>query len=171
MIGNPYPSAIDAEEFILDNMSIADGGNNATGTIFNGALYFWDHFGEQNTHNLAGYVGGYATRNLTGGAVAISNDARINNNLTSGTKVPGQYIPVNQGFFVSTLIDGFDNDNGTPLITVDGGDIVFNNSQRVFATEDGSTSMFMKSSNIKGKNSASNRDNTPRIKLKGIIDR
>ena len=166
LIGNPYPSAIDAEEFILDNMSIADGGNNATGTIFNGALYFWDHFGEQNTHNLAGYVGGYATRNLTGGAVAISNDARINNNLTSGTKVPGQYIPVNQGFFVSTLIDGFDNDNGTPLITVDGGDIVFNNSQRVFATEDGSTSMFMKSSNIKGKNSASNRDNTPRIKLK-----
>lgn len=166
LIGNPYPSAIDAEEFILDNLSIADGGSNTSGTIFNGALYFWDHFGQVNTHYLDSYIGGYATRNLTGGAVAISNDARINNNLSSGTKVPGQYIAVNQGFFVSTALDGFNNDNGTPIVTVDGGDIVFKNSQRVFATEDGSTSMFLKSSSRKNKSSVSNGDNTPRIKLK-----
>ena len=140
LIGNPYPSAMDATEFILDNMSIADGGNNPNGTIFNGALYFWDHFGEENTHELRGYVGGYATRNLTGGAVAISNDSRINNTSNGGapaigTKVPGQYIPVNQGFFVTTVIDGFDNDNGTAITTVDGGNIEFKNSQRAFITE------------------------------------
>ena len=169
LIGNPYPSAMDAEEFILDNMSIADGGNNPLGTIFNGALYFWDHFGEENSHYLADYVGGYATRNLTGGAIAISNDARINNNMSTGTKVPGQYIPVNQGFFVSTSLDGFNNDDGVPITTVDGGDIVFKNSQRVFSTEDGSTSVFMKSSNKKEKSSATNNgDSTPRIKLKYI---
>ncbi|GGD21615.1 LamG-like jellyroll fold domain-containing protein [Hyunsoonleella pacifica] len=149
LIGNPYPSAIDATEFILDNLSVADGGTNTNGTIFNGALYFWDHFGEENSHNLGEYVGGYATRNLTGGAAAISNDTRINTTSNAGspatgTKVPGQYIPVNQGFFVTTALDGFDNDNGTPILTVDGGDILFKNSQRIFAEEDGTTSLFTK---------------------------
>ncbi|HSM63602.1 MAG TPA: LamG domain-containing protein, partial [Gillisia sp.] len=43
LLGNPYPSAIDANKFILDNLS-ASGGTN-TQNIFNGALYFWDHFG------------------------------------------------------------------------------------------------------------------------------
>jgi len=166
LIGNPYPSAIDATEFILDNLSIADGGNNTNGTIFNGALYFWDHFGEENSHVLAEYVGGYATRNLTGGAVAIANDARINNNLTTGSKTPGQFIPVNQGFFVSTAIDGFNNDDGIAIATVDGGNIVFKNSQRIFVIEDGSTSLFFKSSkNGKGPLNNVIIDNTPKIKL------
>lgn len=159
LIGNPYPSAIDATEFILDNLSIADGGNNTNGTIFNGALYFWDHFGEEDSHDLVAYVGGYATRNLTGGTVAISNDSRINNtsdggSAATGTKVPGQYIPVNQGFFVSTALDGFDNDNGVPISTVDGGNIVFKNSQRVFVTEQvPASSQFLRNSGNKKKNS------------------
>ncbi|MFI1770358.1 LamG-like jellyroll fold domain-containing protein [Thalassobellus citreus] len=171
LIGNPYPSAIDATEFILDNMSVADGGNNTTGTVFNGALYFWDHFGEQNSHNLADYVGGYATRNLIGGAAAISNDSRINNtsdggSAAIGTKVPGEYISVNQGFFVSTVLGGFDNDNGVAISTVDGGDIVFKNSQRVYATEDGTNSLFLKSPNKKAsKSNIGKKDNTPTIKL------
>ncbi|NNL80771.1 MAG: T9SS type A sorting domain-containing protein [Flavobacteriaceae bacterium] len=148
LIGNPYPSAIDATDFILDNLSIADGGNNTNGTIFNGALYFWNHFGEENSHYLSEYVGGYATRNLTGGAAAISNNSLINNTSDSGNpavgmSVPGQYIPVNQGFFVSTALDGFDNDDGLPISTVDGGNIVFKNSQRVFVRENTSTSIFM----------------------------
>ena len=175
LIGNPYPSAIDATEFILDNLSIADGGNNATGTIFNGALYFWDHFGEENSHLLKTYVGGYATRNLTGGAAAISNHALINNTSNAGgpangTKVPGQYIPVNQGFFVSTKIDGFNNDNNpaVPITTVDGGDIVFKNSQRVLVTEAlSSNSVFLKSSKSKSVSSTknNNEDTTPTIRL------
>lgn len=147
LVGNPYPSAIDANAFILDNMSIADGGNNAIGTIFNGAIYYWDHFGEENSHNLADYVGGYATWNLTGGAPAISNDELINNTSDNGgaavgTKIPGPYIAVNQGFFVTTALDGFNNDNGVPISTVDGGDIVFKNSQRAFVREDITNSQF-----------------------------
>ncbi len=171
LIGNPYPSAIDATTFILDNMSIADGGNNPNGTIFNGALYFWDHFGEENSHYLKEYVGGYATRNLTGGAVAISNDSRINNMSNSGSpanglRTPGPYIPVNQGFFVSTALKGFENYNGTSISTVDGGDIVFKNNQRVYATEDGLTSLFLKSSSKKGENTNTiSNNNTPTIKL------
>ena len=175
LIGNPYPSAIDATEFILDNLSVADGGNNASGTIFNGALYFWDHFGEENSHYIKGYVGGYATRNLTGGAVAISNHALVNNTSNAGapangTKIPGQFIPVNQGFFVTTKIGGFNNDNDpvAPIATVDGGDIVFKNSQRAFVTEAlSSNSIFLKTSKGKGISSApeSKGDTTPIIRL------
>jgi hypothetical protein len=151
LIGNPYPSAIDAEMFILDNLSALEGGNN-TNTIFNGALYFWDHFGPANSHFLKEYVGGYATYNLTGGAAAISNDSRINNtsdagNAAVGTKIPGQYIPVNQGFFVSTKLETNPNDDGGTISSVDGGAIIFKNSQRVFAIEDGTTSLFLKSAN------------------------
>ncbi|MDO5968608.1 LamG-like jellyroll fold domain-containing protein [Flavivirga aquimarina] len=167
LIGNPYPSAIDATEFILDNMSTTVGGNNATGTIFNGALYFWDHFGEENSHHLSDYVGGYATRNIVGGAVAISNDYRINDNQAKGTKTPGRFIPVNQGFFVYTTTGGFQDGNGNPLVTIDKGDIIFKNSQRIFAKEDGSTSLFIKPS--KGKKneslSYSEENNTPTIRL------
>ena len=177
LVGNPYPSAIDATDFILDNLSIADGGTNTNGTIFNGALYFWDHFGEENSHNLSAYVGGYATRNLTGGAAAISNDSRINNTSNSGspetgTKVPGSYIPVNQGFFVTTALDGFDNGDAAPISTVDGGDIVFKNSQRVFVREDASTSLFLSPNDVTENRSVTttfNSDqvigNTPTIRL------
>jgi len=155
LIGNPYPSEIDATEFILDNMSIADGGNNVNGTVFNGALYFWDHFGEENSHYTSDFVGGYAIRNLTGGAVAISNDIRVNDTGATGTKVPGPYIAVNQGFFVSTL-------------GVDGGTILFKNSQRAFTVEDGSASTFLRTS--ENKKSAPyannyNNDSTPIIRL------
>lgn len=152
LVGNPYPSAIDAIEFILDNLSVADGGNNPTGTVINGALYFWDHFGEQNSHKLSDYVGGYATYNLTGGVAAISNDSRINNTSNAGgpatgTKVPGQYIPVNQGFFVSTTPNGFVNDNGIPISSVAGGELVFKNSQRVFVPEAIAISVFTRAPN------------------------
>ena len=172
LIGNPYPSAIDADEFILDNISTSEGGNN-TNTIINGALYFWDHFGKEDSHILNEYVGGYATYNLTGGAPAISNDARINNTSNAGsaavgTKVPSQYIPVNQGFFVSTKLETNPNDNGGSITSVDGATIIFKNSQRIYETEGGLTSVFMKSSNTKGANktvSNKSKKTTPIIRL------
>ena len=150
LVGNPYPSAIDAREFILDNIKDS-GGRNIAGNIFNGALYFWDHFGQINTHILSEYVGGYATRNLIGGAKAISNDSRINANLAEGNKIPGQYIPVGQGFFVITSL----NAALTGITTVSGGEIIFKNSQRVFQTEaeaeteKSGNSVFMKIANAK----------------------
>jgi hypothetical protein len=174
LIGNPYPSAIDATEFILDNISVTEGGNNANGTVINGALYFWDHFGQANSHVLKEYVGGYATRNLTGGAAAISNDIRINNDMSTGTKVPGQYIPVNQGFFVSTVLESTPNYNGGSIASVTGGNIIFKNSQRVFVTELEESlpgvpvSVFMKSSKEKTTSKAVNNNamgSTPIVRL------
>lgn len=167
LVGNPYPSALDADEFIRDN--IKDGGNN-TNNIINGALYFWDHFAS-NTHVLAEYQGGYATYTLMGGTPAVSNDARINATGVVGTKIPERYIPVAQGFFVSAILDpaivGASND---PNLTssIDGGNILFKNSQRAFVTEASGTSLFVKNSNTKSKQTASttNVDSRKKIRLK-----
>ena len=136
LIGNPYPSAIDANEFILDNIS--DGAGRAASNIIDGTLYFWDHFAG-NTHTLREYQGGYATYTLMGGIIAVSTDIRINASGAEGTKIPEQYIPVSQGFFVTADT---------------GGNVSFKNSQRIFKTEASDPSIFMKGDNKKNKSSA-----------------
>jgi len=158
MLGNPYPSAIDATKFILDNIN-ASGGNNQN-NIFNGALYFWDHFGGK-THTLREYVGGYATYNLIGGVKAIATDDRINSNsgeVTSNDNVPGQYIPVGQGFFINTALDENLGD-----ISVNGGDVIFKNSQRAFVRETTSASHFL--SQEKNTNNQKEAMSDPKIRL------
>ncbi|MEN3324481.1 choice-of-anchor D domain-containing protein [Mariniflexile soesokkakense] len=147
LVGNPYPSALDADEFILDNTSSS--GGRAASDIINGTLYFWDHFAN-STHTLKAYEGGYATYTRLGALPAISTDTRINNSGAPGTKVPERYIPVSQGFFVVA---------GT------GGTITFKNSQRVFKTESSDPSMFFKSTNPKGKLIQSSADIRQKIKL------
>lgn len=139
LIGNPYPSALDADQFILDNISSTEThmttSGSRTGTndrnVINGALYFWDHF-SVNSHSLASYQGGYAPYTLMGGTVAISTDIRINATYASGTKTPERYIAVGQGFFVSAVNDGGIAGLVDPIV---GGDIVIKNSQRVFQKE------------------------------------
>jgi len=116
LLGNPYPSALDANELINDN----DG-------EFNGTIYFWEHVGG-DSHYTNDYVGGYAHYNLSGGTPA--RDWQTNDEV--GTKTPGRYIPVAQGFFLY-------NDTGNT------GTITIQNSQRVFEKEDGSNSVFMRS--------------------------
>jgi hypothetical protein len=145
LVGNPYPSALDADEFIKDN--IKDGAGRAATNIFNGALYFWDHFGGQ-THILGQYVGGYATYTLMGGVVALSNDPLTANNGSNGTKTPKRYIPVAQGFFIGTgpTTDLTTNNPGlsTPIT---GGTITFKNSQRAFKLESAVDSQFFRTQN------------------------
>lgn len=138
LLGNPYPSALDANEFLLDNLRDVGGGRNSK-NIFNGVVYFWDHFAG-HTHILREYVGGYAAYTLAGGVPAISNDERINDNLDAGTKIPKRFIPVAQGFFVNTGIDA-ENNTG---ISVDAGDVVFRNYQRAYSREIDGSSIFMK---------------------------
>ena len=128
LVGNPYPSAIDSYEFILDNLANRRNGQN----IFNGSIYFWDHFAGAS-HYLKEYIGGYATYNLSGGTEAISNDERVNDNDAEGTKKPGQYIPVGQAFFVNSRLDPSISESQG--ITVHGGDILFKNSQRIYKRE------------------------------------
>jgi len=143
LVGNPYPSAIDADEFILDN-TISSGGRAAS-NIINGTLYFWDHFAN-STHALKAYEGGYATYSRLGGLPAISTDIGINSSSAIGSKVPRRYIPVGQGFFV---------------VADSGGIITFKNSQRVFKTKAVNPSI-----SIKAKLSETNVDIRQKIRLK-----
>ncbi|MBC8755195.1 choice-of-anchor D domain-containing protein [Kordia sp. YSTF-M3] len=114
LVGNPYPSVLDANEFINDNIA-----NDAT----SGTLFFWEHWGG-GTHTLLDYQGGYATYTLSGGTPALSHPTV--NQTGSGDKTPGQFVSVGQGFFVQ----GDSNAGNGVTATVE-----FNNSQRNFTRE------------------------------------
>lgn len=134
LAGNPFPSAIDAHKFIDDNANSIDG-----------QLYLWDHWGG-GSHQWLLYQGGYAIRNKAGGIAATSHpDVSQAGN---GSKAPGQYIPVGQGFYV---IQKNTYDSGTESYSNPGnGDVVFKNSQRIFKTEANvSESVFTKISESK----------------------
>ena len=167
LIGNPYPSALDAQEFILDH--IKDNGGRNTVNVINGTLYFWDHFSGK-THNLAGYIGGYATYTLMGGVNAISNDYRINAIGATGFKVPERFIAVGQGFFVNASADVLAA-IGSPSI-ISGGNIVFKNNQRAFKRETVTTnntgSVFIRSTESSKTKNPSNNSKT--IEVKTDID-
>ncbi|MFN3753551.1 LamG-like jellyroll fold domain-containing protein [Flavobacterium sp.] len=120
--GNPFASAIDANQFIDDNL------NSITGT-----LLFWEHFSTNNSHNTIDYQGGYATYTKVGGTAPVAPAGT--SGLGSSAKVPKRFIPVGQGFFVTG--------------SATGGTITFNNNQRLFVKEDNanSYSLFRNNSN------------------------
>ncbi len=137
LIGNPYASSLDANEFILDNP-------NTTG-----ALQFWEHWGG-GSHVLQQYQGGYAIYNLSGGVPAPAPDPDVAQ-VGVGTKTPGRYVPVSQGFFVSGISDGTIN---------------FENDQRAFTKEGGSSSVFMRSANSSNNQNSEAVDVDDRMKFR-----
>ncbi|MFL9830254.1 hypothetical protein ABS764_05250 [Flavobacterium sp. ST-87] len=104
LLGNPYPSAIDADTFLDVNAGVLEG-----------TLYFWTHNTPPNI-NIAGdaiynYTSDdYATYNRTGG-VSTSISA------ISGGAVPTGKIAAGQGFFAPA--------------SASGGNLVFNNAMRI----------------------------------------
>ncbi|QXP62528.1 T9SS type A sorting domain-containing protein [Polaribacter sp. HaHaR_3_91] len=87
VLGNPYPTPINADTFITDN----------SGVIV-GTLYFYES-GDDTSHVRGEYLGGYATRTSGIGAPA-SGIGGI------GTKTPNQNIDIGQGFFVEASASG-----------------------------------------------------------------
>ncbi|WP_417887790.1 LamG-like jellyroll fold domain-containing protein [Zunongwangia sp.] len=161
LLGNPYPSAINLKDFILDNLdknTVA----NARGdkNLFNGNIYLWDHFGPRNSHYLREYVGGYATVNLIGGIPAIANNERINTTNETSEKTPGIILPIGQGFFINSTIDPSNE------ITISEGNITFNNSQRLFAKEfENAESVFLKPEFVEKSHHINNKDQRRKIRL------
>jgi hypothetical protein len=115
LCGNPYPSAIDADKFIDDNIT------STTGT-----LYIWEHYSSNTSHNTIQYQGGYATYTKTGGTAPVA-PAGVSG-LGSSAKTPKRFMPVGQGFFVTG--------------SATGGTITFNNGQRLFVKEDDATNSY-----------------------------
>ncbi|WP_055443312.1 T9SS type A sorting domain-containing protein [Lacinutrix himadriensis] len=118
LLGNPYPSALNANKFILDNLTILD------------TLYFWVD-GGSTSHLTTDYLGGYAIRNLSGGIPASVNSPSVAGVGSIWSVTPKQYVSVGQGFFVTAYGNG---------------PIVFNNSQREFKTESSGNTIFLKAS-------------------------
>jgi hypothetical protein len=96
LIGNPYPSAVDAKLFLEANSS-----------VLKGTLYYWTHttaitpsgtFYEYNSDD-------YATYTLAGGVAT-----KVGNKKPDGTfddsKKPTDYIPAGKSFFVESLTAG-----------------------------------------------------------------
>ena len=104
LIGNPYPSAIDADLFLAANAA------NIEGTI-----YFWTH--RTPITNLVYSADDYASYNITGGVGTGSN---------SGSLAPTGKIAAAQGFFATSKAIGPVTFNNSMRLTNLG--VPFNNS-------------------------------------------
>jgi hypothetical protein len=133
LLGNPYPSAIDADDFLITNSEVLDG-----------TIYFWTHntpIGLNNPNPGSGLYAysadDYALYNLTGGTVidGITYD-QGGTSAPSGGEPPSGKIAACQGFFASSKI--------APT----GSTIVFDNSMRLV---ENNTQFFKQNSSIKSK--------------------
>ncbi|MGC4041172.1 MAG: hypothetical protein QM710_10400 [Flavobacterium sp.] len=99
LIGNPYPSAIDADAFLLNNAP-------ANGGVLNGTIFYWTH-NTPITPSGSTYQyswNDYASYNLTGGVGTASPSAiscpTCNNSIPDGT------VGAGQSFFIQGLGNG-----------------------------------------------------------------
>lgn len=135
LIGNPYPSALDAALFINDPVNAG----------ITGALYFWEQQTGANSHFIADYIGGYAT--LTYGPAPTYLPTFVNAVFSTydgagnpiavppgpgGVKEAKRFQPIGQGFLVKGLTDG--------TVTV-------SNQHRAFVQE-GTDSFFFRNANV-----------------------
>ncbi|MFB3388295.1 T9SS type A sorting domain-containing protein [Flavobacterium sp. LAR06] len=158
LTGNPYPSALHLNAFLLDSDNVAAGG----------IAYFWEQDKTVNSHYLAAYRGGYGSYSPMSLGVdgvyvpatfnSYNQDGTLNTTgLSSSLSIPRRYAPIGQGFVV------FANANGTAT---------FKNAHRVFTKEGVGVSQFEKQT----KDTANKTDNNDEavifqyFKLNTIID-
>src|SRR5690606_17152603 len=105
LIGNPYPSAVDADLFLTANTLIAQDVSElpvGTGTT-DGAIFFWSRSTAPSdtangNENLNFAQSDYAIINATGQTAGGDNN---NDGFINGLDVPDRFIPSGQGFFIS----------------------------------------------------------------------
>lgn len=125
LIGNPYPSAINLNMFLIENSGrsfnastgvVSAGGNP---NVIRGEAYFWEHSKTGASHNLNTYVGGYGTYVANGsnvgtpGTWASATWNTYNASGTVNTTGPStgsdfrrQFSPIGQGFMVEGVMAG-----------------------------------------------------------------
>ncbi len=121
LTGNPYPSAINLNLFLLENSGYtinyttgAVSVQNPAAAVIDGTASFWEHVKPATTHVLTGYVGGYGVyvaNNVNAFSPGTYNNATWNTynndgslNTTGGgagtERYKRMFSPVGQGFFV-----------------------------------------------------------------------
>ena len=138
LLGNPYPSALDADEFLLQNKD-----------VLYGTLYFWTHntaIGQGTSNNgpeaFPYTTNDYASYNSTGGVGVTLDPENLLGTATapSGGAIPTGKIGTGQGFFA------------TSKSTITGAKIVFNNDMRVgVKVISGDNTQFFRTKNPKAK--------------------
>lgn len=139
LVGNPYPSAMDALAYIHDTQNAA---------TITGTLYYWEQDLSTNSHYIRDYNGGYATYTINAAGTvetfvsAVFNtyngDGSINvANTGSGSKTARRYIPIGQGF----MVEGTANDV-----------VRAKNVHRFFTRETAANSEFFRGTGKKEKN-------------------
>jgi hypothetical protein len=107
LTGNPYPSALHLNAFLLDPSNANTGG----------IAYFWEQDKTVNTHTLVNYRGGYGAYSpisLGSNGVYVpatfntyNADGSVNNTgLSSGLVIQRKYSPIGQGFVISATASG-----------------------------------------------------------------
>ncbi|UUC45550.1 M14 family zinc carboxypeptidase [Flavobacterium cerinum] len=91
LIGNPYPSTINAIDFINANIS----GSGTVNTTIDGSLYFWTHATPSSPSTGLYPLNNYAKYTKLGGTAA-----------QAGGAVPNGIIQVGQGFLVNAVTNG-----------------------------------------------------------------
>ena len=123
LLGNPYPSALDADAFLLANNSVLEG-----------TLYFW-------THNTAIQLADGENTSFGSGKFAYTSDDYATYNFTGGTGTGGQSVSgasqIPDGQIASGV--GFFADGAGS-----GGTVIFNNSMRLKNNTVLSNSQFFK---------------------------
>ena len=104
LIGNPYPSAIDADLFLSDSVN---------DPILGGAIYLWTHNSPISSNNYV--FDDYAIYTLAGGV----GTTQAPNSGTGNNTVPTGYIAAGQGFMIEGSIPASTNS------------VYFRNSMRV----------------------------------------
>lgn len=164
LTGNPYPSVLHLNAFLLDPDNAETGG----------VAYFWEQDKNVNSHKLSAYRGGYGSyaplapddNGLYVPATfnSYNQDGTLSSTgLSSSLSIPRRYAPIAQGFVL------FGQTSGT---------VVFKNAHRLFIKEGPGLSQFQKqgkqTDNAQAENEASeNKDavnGVSYLKLNTIID-
>ena len=130
LTGNPYPSILHLNAFLLDPDNVETGG----------VAYFWEQDKNVNSHKLAAYRGGYgsyAPLNPNDNGLYVpatfnsynQNGTLSSTGLSSSLSIARRYAPIGQGFV---------------LFGKTSGPVVFKNAHRLFIKEGPGLSQFQK---------------------------
>lgn len=134
LVGNPYPSALDARDFIHDPL------NTGLPPQMTGVLKYWEQAPGATSHVLSNYVGGYAFYTISADGLTPSSipaafttylldGTPTNTNMGDGSRTPKRYIPIGQGFMIEGAATGV---------------VTFTNAQREFYKQSGTDSEFFR---------------------------